>query len=639
MKPTQKPLAGNSLWVLLLLLGTQCTTPNANAPETEEIDGLPVDLALNAPTGVAADFAWNVFLGISAPNAAGIPQWEGYKEAYDIFLPNAATPTGWGQPTPKENHPCGALGGTKILQTTTKVSPVVNETDQAVGGVLIDQESNLVHYEVYMNRPMFEYVAQNELYNAVKQAGTQVAFPMGSMELKASWRILDPTDTALVKRYHTAEAIIYIPDSAHVEAQDCLPEAVKDKMEVCSKQLVGLLGLHIVYKTPSNPSFTWMTFEQVDNVEGPNPALRNPNRSNHTCPDNTRQCNCPSQVTSQISRQTPIPDWVQKSNQTWQDSLRSAKSRWQYYQLIGIQWARDSSRLGDPLLTNLANVSMETFNQTGSSCIGCHAFARSSNPTQLSDFSWVMGRAQNPYPMPMVKLLDRGDPGQKIIPVAGPTGVPLPAANPKALLAYIMRENPYQTWGTWPNSAYYTYDRYNVGENPHGYTTRIYVNEVGLAYYQELQATYDTAQIAERIREGLVSLPPGTVVLKENYRTKQSDLTPERKYVPTIPTPSDLVEITVMYKAEHNGSPEWYWMKTRPYGPPEVAGFQAMGCSSCHSNWEGNGDGMLSFNFGLRPIINDATFGPSSAVILEDPTLDIPAIKAWLASQNAEPRP
>jgi len=601
--------------------------------------GIPKNLALNAPTDVAADFAWQVFLGISTPDASGTPQWENYKEAYDIFLPKAAVPTGWGEATPQENHPCGALGNTKILQTTTKVSPVVNETDQAVGGVLIDQDSNLVHYEVYMNQPMFDYVVHNELYNAVEQAGAQVEFPIGSMELKASWKILDPADTERVARYHTAEAIIYMPDSTHLESQDCLPQAVKEKMVVCSKQLVGLLGLHIVYKTPDNPSFTWMTFEQVDNVDGPHPTLRNPNRTNHTCPDNTRQCNCPSQVTSQISRETPIPGWVQTANTAWQDSLRSVNSIWQYYQLIGIQWARDSSRLGNPLLTNLANVSMETFNQTGSSCIGCHAFARSSNPTKLSDFSWVMGRAQNPFPMPMAQLKDRGVQGQSIIPVAGPTGVPLPAANPKALVAYIMRENPYQTWGTWPNSEWYTYDRYNVGENPHGYTTRIYVNEVGLAYYQELQATYDTAQIAERIREGLVSLPVGSVVLKENYRTKQSETTPEDAYVPIIPSPSDLVEITVMYKAEDNGTPQWYWLKTRPYGPPEVAGFSAMGCSSCHSNWEGNGDGMLSFNFGLRPIINDATFGPATSASRESPTVDVPALKAWLEQHVSTPQP
>jgi hypothetical protein len=421
-----------------------------------------------------------------------------------------------------------------------------------------------------MNQPMFDYVLENQFYNALTQAGSKIDFPTGSMELKASWRILDETVDDL-SRYHTSKVIIYIPNDAQIRDHGCLPSAVKNKMKVCSEELVGLVGLHIVYKTPSNPNFTWMTFEQIDNVDSSEvdgkviPAsFRNKQKVIKGCPDNSRQCDCPAQETSQITRQIPIPDWVSKVNTSVQDSLRNAKSIWANYELVGIQWAKDDTRTGNPILTNLGNTSMETFNQTASSCIGCHAFARSSNPTHDSDFSWVMGRAEN-------------------------SKVELPDTTGKALLQYMMREKPYKAWGTWPDSKFNIFSKATVGENPHGKSIRIYVNDIAIDYYNSIKNNLPTNP----------ELPIGSIVMKENYRSQP----------PMEPQPSDLVEITAMYKAKNSkGEAQWFWMKARPYGPIDMAGFNISACSSCHMNWEGNGDGMLSFNFGKRPVITDYSF-------------------------------
>lgn len=73
---------------------------------------------------------------------------------------------------------------------------------------------------------MFDHVHQNNIYNAVVQAGNNINFPIGSMELKAVWRILDPTIHDAT-RYHTARAIIYMPDSAQILFEDCLPNMVE----------------------------------------------------------------------------------------------------------------------------------------------------------------------------------------------------------------------------------------------------------------------------------------------------------------------------------------------------------------------------------------------------------------------------
>jgi hypothetical protein len=535
-------------------------------------DTLPNDLPSGATPNEAATFAWDTFLAINTPITEGTgTQWENYKEAYDIFLSNAETPTPWGSPSVGNQMVCDDMATShKVLRTTSKISPLVTETDQAVGGVLIDKNSNLVHYEVYMNKPMFQYVLENQFYNALEQAGSTINFPTGSMELKASWRILDPAidDTS---RYYTSTAIVYIPDSHHIDKDDCIPEAVKNGIQDCSEQLVGLVGLHMVYKTPSNPNFVWMTFEQNDNVAteatkkaGITPSFYDASKAIDYCEDNSRQCDCPEQIMTQVTRQNPIPDWVEKVNKDYQENLHTQKSVWEHYQLIGVQWPTDKTRVGNPLLQNLANSSMETFNQTASSCIGCHAFARSSNPTMASDFSWVLGRAKKPV-------------------------AKLPEPNGSSLLKYVMRTNPYSSWGTWPDDRWNIYSTSTPGENPHGRTVKIYVNDIALNAYKQNPTTITT-------------LPEGSIVLKENFRT-----TP-----PNDPLFSDLVELTIMYKAQdESGVVRWFWEKARPFGPVDSASFDQQGCISCHKNWKGNGDGMLRFNFGKRPVITAQPYSPS----------------------------
>ncbi|MBK8610091.1 MAG: cytochrome P460 family protein [Chitinophagaceae bacterium] len=569
------------VWALLLL--SFLSGCNMIIPKDSQ---LPADLPRNATPAEAAEFAWQSFLTISQPEKNGNgTQWENYKEAFDIFMPGAAMPSPWGEPTEGGKTPCDSLFTGKVLRTTSKISPLIDEVNQAVGGVLLDRNSNPVFYEVYMNKPMFNYILKNQLYNAVTQAGTHINFPVGSMELKASWRILNPAvdDTS---RYHTARAIIYLPNTHNIRNTDCLPKDVLRKLQICSQELVGLVGLHMVYKAPSHPSFTWMTFEQVDNVDSSKngstliPAsFINKDKAMAYCPENSRQCNCPEQESSQITRQNQIPGWVTDANRSKRDSLKKAGSVWQYYQLIGIQWASDTTRSGNPMLANLANTSMETYNQTSSSCIGCHNFARSTNPTILSDFSWVMGRAYNPV-------------------------MKLPDANGPALLKYIMRESPYKKWGTWPNSKWNTYSGLMKGENPHGNSVRIYVNDIALNY-----------AAADKLPAN-PQLPVGSIVMKENYRTIQPD--PAEA--------GDLVELTVMYKAnDKDGNAKWFWMKARPYGPVEIAGFDRSACVSCHVNWKGNGDGLLSFNFGKRPVITETPYsaGESAKTAIKKKELNL----------------
>jgi len=181
-----------------------------------------------------------------------------------------------------------------------------------------------------------------------------------------------------------------------------------------------------------------------------------------------------------------------------------------------------------------------------------------------------MGRAQNPKPK-------------------------LPDTTGAAILRYIMREKPYKKWGTWKKTIWNRYDTTTPGENPHGKSIRIYANEVALNYSDSIHG------LAQENPE----LPVGSIVMKENFRSKPS----------TVAQPSDLVELTIMYKAlDHNGNAKWFWVKAPPYGPVDMAGFNSAACISCHMNWKGNADGMLLFNFDKRPVITTYPYQPDSLV-------------------------
>ena len=89
-----------------------------------------------------------------------------------------------------------------------------------------------------------------------------------------------------------------------------------------------------------------------------------------------------------------------------------------------------------------------------------------------------------------------------------------------------------------------------------------------------------------------------------------------------------------MYKAKNsNGDSAWFWMKSRPYGPVDMAGFNVDACSSCHANWKGNGDGMLSFNFGKRPVITETPFVPNTPIGQKYLPEEVENIKRYMDSE------
>lgn len=316
---------------------------------------VPTDIAggLNNPDTAtvqhAADqFAWQEFLAIT-------PQWEHWKTPEEVFLPDGAQPPDWDSPRPKEHELSANL---QAVQADGTLPPI-----------LTDKNGHVVRYEERMNRVAFDYIRSHRLYDSRIQAQTDsVTFPNGSLLVKASWRELEPGEES---RFLTRECVVY--------------DVKNGKPGRKRKRRMGLIGLHVVQKTPSAPQWIWATFEHIDNVGG---STEHANRQ-------TR-----AGVPSHFTRVIPIPTALQALNRQQQQALREQGSVLQNYELIGTQWPTPDSQT---LPAYLANTTMETFVQE-SSCMGCHTMARTAPQGRFvsSDYTFLLSRAEPKLPNPRI---------------------------------------------------------------------------------------------------------------------------------------------------------------------------------------------------------------------------------------------
>ncbi|HTI72522.1 MAG TPA: c-type cytochrome [Candidatus Limnocylindria bacterium] len=361
-------------------------------------------------------FSWQEFIGLNWPakeGVRGVPAsdrpfnvdgprvWETWKEEYEVYLPDGSAPASWDSPEPV---PPGCGGNTKRLSRAQKIDDVVDSVLQAAASTgtlpatLTDQQKHVVRYEIRMNKVMFDYIVQHQLYNAnIQKDVDSVSFPPGAILIKAAWREVTAEEESL---YHTVTACV------------CDQEP-NGQFTHCETKRMGLVGLHITQKTPNAPQWIWSTFEQVNNVPGPRvkgkPSFDN--RACLSCPVNRQT---PTGIPNQIRRTDPIPseepdcdkprqalDNVRLLNSNVEQAMIEEKSVFQNYQLINTQWpvppiSRQPTTVFRVLPTVLANTTMESFVQPTSSCMGCHSTARTVNPVAFvsADFSFTLNNAR-----------------------------------------------------------------------------------------------------------------------------------------------------------------------------------------------------------------------------------------------------
>jgi hypothetical protein len=337
------------------------------------------------------EYAWQMFVAMNWPasttergkpdtsktieDVQGLRVWQSLRTSESVFLPKAANPGDW-------NAGYGS-GATLTLSNTSKVDSTIKEKltgiGQAVGGPLVDQNLQYVYFEKFMNEVEYNNVVSNKYYDlsVLQKIDTNLVLPDGSMEIKSAWKVMGEGDTP--SDFFTANAIIEAPDS-----------------ENGTPVTVGLVGLHIIYKSKSSPQWVWATFEHKDNAPDEKDAKTATGHFsffNPECTDcklNEKQGDKPKFAT-QVARYTPIRQDAINANTKWQGLLKNTV--WKNYELITTQWPNDPNNQGDPQgdpTPNLsANTTMETYIQSFSSCMACHSTAAPVGSSIRTDYSFL----------------------------------------------------------------------------------------------------------------------------------------------------------------------------------------------------------------------------------------------------------
>lgn len=345
--------------------------------------------------------------------------WQTYREGFELFPKNKSVPPEWNSADPVQT-PAGEVSGELVLAMVTK-GGIVGQQNEAFSGPLIDQNRNYVRFEVRINQIEYDQVRNNRWYdkstvdaaiadtvaaqiNAGISSQQGIQFDTNALEIKAAWREL--TDQDDHDRYYVRKALISDEDGYNY-----------------TPATVGMVGLHIMQKTATFPQWVWSTFEHVDNVSGLHPSFNNGTDSPPSIMDGNQPVGYnyePEGIEApfparefrepvQVTRAVPIPDTpsnppgysTQELNQKYRALLKGTV--WENYRLIVTQWPLNPSLpspydpdfspaiyqnalAGDPFPQDAANVTMETYYQTSSSCMQCHYHAAAYGV----DYSWIL---------------------------------------------------------------------------------------------------------------------------------------------------------------------------------------------------------------------------------------------------------
>jgi hypothetical protein len=404
--------------------GETCPTRPVRSVTSPQV---PADVCIPDPFTLLTidyfdDYSWRAFVAMvwpaakgqrGAPDTAksvGAPGprvFETYKSLWEIFHDDGSAPNpgfnGFEAPAHNACRADAGFGGV-VLATKNGIDDLGQAGIGELVGPLVAQNGRYVRYQTLYNRLAFDEIVQNKFYlrsslPVVPSPRPDVPvfqFPDGSIAIKAAWLDMAGFSAARRKRFHTRRAIVKDPETGK-----------------CSAVTVGLVGLHIVQKTPSRPQWIWSSFEQVDTAPNFQGAV-----GTFTLNDGTpapmpagnplalmplaRQPAHPFNVIR--SAQAPIHFDTAVTNRGYQELLKNTV--WQYYKLVVTQWPLQpgnqalpvpATQTGDVSHTfpgtgpgasansAFANLAMETFDQGRPElgCMSCHNQAR-----MAADFMW-----------------------------------------------------------------------------------------------------------------------------------------------------------------------------------------------------------------------------------------------------------
>ncbi len=365
------------------------------------------------------DYSWRVFIAMvwpAAPGKRGVADagkklgdagprvFETYKSLWEVFHEDGTAPTtDFNEYDTAANNACKVSPqfGDIVLASSSAFGDIGQSGSGVLTGPLAAQNGRYVRYQTLYNQLAYDFIVANKYYLRsnlpdVPDAPGSVPpmqFPDGSVAVKAAWLDMTGFSEAHTRRYYTRMAILKDPDSG-----------------TCSRVTMGLVGLHVVQKTPSRPQWSWSTYEHVDNV----PSDRTDGPGTFTFHDGgtaempeedplflvplARQPVKPFNVVR--SSKAPIHPNTAAMNTRYQRLLKD--TLWERYQLVMTQWSRVPGNQARPVAVTVtgdasttfpgvgagsafANVTMETFdqNRVQLGCMNCHTRAR-----MKADFMW-----------------------------------------------------------------------------------------------------------------------------------------------------------------------------------------------------------------------------------------------------------
>jgi hypothetical protein len=218
--------------------------------------------------------SWN-FMSLVLGRSPALATWPTTEQVFQV----SGTPQCLGAPL--------GTGLTHITRQTGK-GVSLDDIDEATGAPLVDQNGRYVQFEIRVDPSLCGGVSRCRLYEqsctlAALGAQSQFRWPAGVAgktpgvaEVKMAWRILETCT---------------LPDSPKASCQPDDPtqffwignvsvDAFSPKDPVAMSGLtIGLIGFHLIQKTPTHPEFIWATWEHRANA----PVC--PGSDNNACRD------------------------------------------------------------------------------------------------------------------------------------------------------------------------------------------------------------------------------------------------------------------------------------------------------------------------------------------------------------------
>lgn len=417
-----KPLLLTSALILGLasvslstLAQTDCTNPavppewfpHNNAPGQHKTPAPPFETFQGGSNCAFHQWSWQAFLWLTQTlEETNQPRFLSFMSPADLFGVGLS-----GEGVPR-------MGKSALPET-------LNEFMQAgTDGILTDQTGQPVYYTQYLNREFADFVTQNQLTNPDTLVAFDPAtpFPIGALELKASWKIVQEGEDS--SRFFTMQADVNL--LANKDGQ-----IVIDPTKVRNVTL-ALVGFHIGGRVNNHPEMIWATFEHIDNAPNVPPNLQpsdpvsnmdwtffkagtpyrncnlNPANSPDLSLDETTQTlrpitqvcrlyqfgNNPDQPPDRKDRIQTNDQNIELLNNEVRARLTEEGDVWRHYMEVGAIWFQSDNALEpndslatDKLLTGslkLSNATIETFTQTQSTmnnCFRCHNTEQRFPPT------------------------------------------------------------------------------------------------------------------------------------------------------------------------------------------------------------------------------------------------------------------